>query len=173
MGNPAIFTPTRCAIDQQCRATFSISSDTLVLPRCQLCWVASVRRQVHCYISQCVQGDTLDKNLHVTELKPDCRHYCVGSLPRATRLIVHGLGVLDMHVCYLLSDTDAGRCRISLREKSAVSLLSLDIAGRVACLTGVVQSIQFDPNRATGLRWRVEMDLSTVASITQTPSGSK
>jgi hypothetical protein len=74
-----------------------------------------------------------------------------------------------MRVCYLLSDTDARRCRISLREKSAVSLLTMDIAGRVACLTGVVQSIQFDPNRVTGMRWRVEMDLSTVASTPQTP----
>jgi hypothetical protein len=78
-------------------------------------------------------------------------------------------GALDMHVCYLLSDTDAGRCRISLREKSAVSLLTLDVAGRVAFLTGVVQSIQFDAHRATGLRWRVEMDLSTVGPTLQTP----
>ena len=74
-----------------------------------------------------------------------------------------------MHVCYLLSDTDAERCRISLREKSAVSVITLDIEGRVASLTGVVQSIQFDPNRATGMRWRVEMDLSTVASMPLAP----
>jgi hypothetical protein len=74
-----------------------------------------------------------------------------------------------MHVCYLLSDTDAERCRISLREKSPVSLITLDIDGCVASLTGVVQSIRFDPNRATGMRWRVEMDLSTVASTLQTP----
>jgi hypothetical protein len=74
------------------------------------------------------------------------------------------LGALDMHVCYLLSDIDAERCRISLREKSAVSLITLDIDGRVASLTGVVQSIQFDPNRATGMPWRVEMDLLAVTS---------
>jgi hypothetical protein len=79
------------------------------------------------------------------------------------------LGALDVHVCYLLSDTDAERCRISLREKSAVSLITLDIGGRVASLTGVVQSIQFDPKRATGMRWRVEMDLSTISSLPQTP----
>jgi hypothetical protein len=76
-----------------------------------------------------------------------------------------------MHVCYLLSDTDAERCRISLREKSAVSLITLDIEGRVASLTGVVKSIRFDPKRATGMRWRLEMDLSTVASTPQTPKG--
>jgi hypothetical protein len=81
-------------------------------------------------------------------------------------------GAGDVHVCYLLSDTDAGRCRISLREKSAVSLITLDIDGRVASLTGVVRSIQFDLNRATGMRWRVEMDLSTVASTPQTPKGN-
>jgi hypothetical protein len=78
-------------------------------------------------------------------------------------------GALDMHVCYLLSDTDAERCRISLREKSAVSVFALDIEGRVASLTGVVQSIQFDPNRATGMPWRVEMDLSTVTLMPRAP----
>ena len=46
---------------------------------------------------------------------------------------------------------------------------ALDIAGSVVCLTGVVQSIQFDPNRATGIEWRVEMELSTGASKPQTP----
>jgi hypothetical protein len=80
-----------------------------------------------------------------------------------------GLGPLDMHVCYLLSDTDAERCRISLREKSPVSVMTFDIEGRVASLTGVVQSIQFDPNRATGMRWRVEMDVPTVASMPLAP----
>ena len=74
-----------------------------------------------------------------------------------------------MQVCYLLSDIDAERCRISLREKSTVSLITLDIDGRITCLTGVVQSIQFDPNRATGMPWRVEMDLSAVKSTPQTP----
>jgi hypothetical protein len=74
-----------------------------------------------------------------------------------------------MHVCYLLNDFDVKRCRTSLREKSPISLFTMDIAGRVACLTGVVQSIQFDPNRATGMAWRVEMDLSTVASTAAPP----
>ena len=75
-----------------------------------------------------------------------------------------------MYVCYLRGDNeiDVERCRISLREKSAVSLLTLDVAGRVAFLTGVVQSIQFDAHRATGLRWRVKMDLSTVGPTLQT-----
>jgi hypothetical protein len=71
-----------------------------------------------------------------------------------------------MYVCHLRDDNkiDVERCRISLSEKSAISLIILDSGGRVACLTGVVQSIQFDPERAVGTRWRVEMDLSTVAS---------
>jgi hypothetical protein len=71
-----------------------------------------------------------------------------------------------MSVCYLRNDSeiDAERCRISLREKSPITLFTLDSAGRVACLTGVVQSIQFDPNRAVGRRWRVEMHFATAAS---------
>jgi hypothetical protein len=68
-----------------------------------------------------------------------------------------------MNVCYLRDDNeiDVERCRISLRNESSVTLFTLDSAGRVACLTGVVQSIQFDPNLAGGRRWRVEMDLWT------------
>jgi hypothetical protein len=71
-----------------------------------------------------------------------------------------------MCVCYLREDNDidAERCRISLREKSPITLLTLDGAGHVVCFTGVVQSIQFDPNRAAGMRWRVEMELATAAS---------
>jgi hypothetical protein len=71
-----------------------------------------------------------------------------------------------MVVCYLRDDNeiDAERCRISLREKSPITLLTLDDAGRVVCLTGVVQSIQFDRKRSVGKRWRVEMDMATVAS---------
>jgi hypothetical protein len=70
-----------------------------------------------------------------------------------------------MYVCYLRDDnsTDVERCRISLCEKSIISLFTMDTGGRVACLTGVVHSIQFDPDRAVGTRWQVEMDLSTVA----------
>jgi hypothetical protein len=65
------------------------------------------------------------------------------------------------HDGYLRDDNeiDAERCRISLREKSQVTLFTLDGAGRVVCLTGVVLSI----HRAVGRRWRVEMDLATVA----------
>ena len=72
-----------------------------------------------------------------------------------------------MHVCYLREDNEieVERCRMSLRDKSPVTLFTLDNGGHVACLTGVVQSIQFDRKRAVGKRWRVEMDLSTVASI--------
>ena len=71
------------------------------------------------------------------------------------------VGALYMSVCYLRDDNeiDAERCRISLREKSQVTLFTLDGAGRVVCLTGVVLSI----HRAVGRRWRVEMDLATVA----------
>jgi hypothetical protein len=71
-----------------------------------------------------------------------------------------------MVVCYLRDDNeiDAERSRISLREKSPITLLTLDHAGRVVCLTGVVQSIHFDRNRAVGTRWRIEMDMATVAS---------
>jgi hypothetical protein len=73
-----------------------------------------------------------------------------------------------MSVWYLRDDNeiDAGRCRISLREKSPITLFTLDSVGRILCLTGVVQSMLFDSNRAAGTRWRVEMELSTVASCT-------
>jgi hypothetical protein len=69
-------------------------------------------------------------------------------------------------VCYLRNDSeiDAERCRISLREKSPITLFTLDSTGQVACLSEVVQSIQFDLNRAIGRRWPVEMQLATVAS---------
>jgi hypothetical protein len=71
------------------------------------------------------------------------------------------VGALNMSVCYIHSDVDAERCRISLREKSPVTLFTVDSKGRVVWLSGVVQSI----DRALGGRWRVEMDLATVASI--------
>jgi hypothetical protein len=76
------------------------------------------------------------------------------------------VGALNMGVCYLRddNDVDAERCRISLREKSPITLFTLDSAGRVSWWTGVVQSMRFDPNRAVGRRWRIEMDLATVAS---------
>jgi hypothetical protein len=71
-----------------------------------------------------------------------------------------------MIVCYLRNDSeiDAERCRISLGERSPITLFASDSAGRVSSLTGVVLSVQFDPNRAIGMRWRVEMDISTVPS---------
>jgi hypothetical protein len=77
-----------------------------------------------------------------------------------------------MVVCYLRDDNeiDVERCRISLREKSPISLLTTDNAGRVVCFTGVVQSIQFDRKRAVRRRWRVEMDMATVASTGRTAS---
>jgi hypothetical protein len=63
-------------------------------------------------------------------------------------------------MCYLRDDNevDAERCGTSLRERSPITL---DSAGRVCCATGVIQSIQFDPERAVGKRWCVEMDLWT------------
>jgi hypothetical protein len=71
-----------------------------------------------------------------------------------------------MTVCFLRDDNevDAEHCRISLREKSPITLFAVDSAGRPACLTGVVQSIEFDRHRPAGMRWRVEMDLWTAAS---------
>ena len=69
-------------------------------------------------------------------------------------------GVTNMSVCYIHNDVDAERCRISLREKSPVTLFTLDSMGRVIWLSGVVQSI----DRALGGGWRVEIDLATVAS---------
>jgi hypothetical protein len=76
-----------------------------------------------------------------------------------------------MYLCYLRDDNemDAERCQISLRDKSPMALSTLDGAGRVAYVTGFVQSIEFDPNRAIGLRWRVAMDVLTVASLSSTP----
>jgi hypothetical protein len=69
--------------------------------------------------------------------------------------------VMTMTVCYIQNDVEAERCRISLREKSLVTLFTLDSKGRVIWLTGVVQSI----DRVLGGQWRVEMELATVASI--------
>jgi len=76
------------------------------------------------------------------------------------------MGASTVCVCYLKDDNeiDAERCRISLRNKSAITLFTLDSAGRIACLTGVVQSIKFDPKRPVGTRWRVEMDMATAAT---------
>jgi hypothetical protein len=65
-----------------------------------------------------------------------------------------------MSVCYIHSDVDAERCRTSLHEKSPVTLFTVDSMGRVVWISGVVQSI----DRALGGRWRVEMELATVAS---------
>jgi hypothetical protein len=77
-----------------------------------------------------------------------------------------------MIVCYLRNDSeiDAERCRISLGERSPTTLFALDDVGRVSCFTGVVLSIHFDPSRAIGMRWRVEMDVSTVASALAKPA---
>jgi hypothetical protein len=71
-----------------------------------------------------------------------------------------------MIVCYLRNDSEieAERCRISLGDRSPTTLFALDDVGRISCVTGVVLSIQFDPSRAIGMRWRVEMDVSTIAS---------
>jgi hypothetical protein len=73
--------------------------------------------------------------------------------------MARGVGALDMSVCYLRNDSqiDAERCRISLREKARITIFALDSAGRIACLTGVIESMQFDPGRAIGMRWRVIM----------------
>jgi hypothetical protein len=43
---------------------------------------------------------------------------------------------MNMSVCYIHNDVDAERCRISLREKSPVTLFTLDSRGRVVWLTG-------------------------------------
>jgi hypothetical protein len=98
--------------------------------------------------------------------KSDCRPRRAASPPRVARFNSSVGGASNMSVCYIREDNeiDAERCRISLREKSPITLFTLDRAGRALCLTGVVQSMQFDPDRAAGTRWRVVMDLSTVAS---------
>jgi len=73
---------------------------------------------------------------------------------------VRRAGPMKMSVCYIHNDVDAERCRISLREKSPVTLFTLDSKSRVVWLSGVIQSIE----RAVGGLWRVEMDLATAAS---------
>jgi hypothetical protein len=76
-----------------------------------------------------------------------------------------------MSVCYVRNDSevDAERCRISLRDKSPIALSTMDGAGRITYMTGFVQSIELDPNRAGGSRWRIEMDVLTVASLSLVP----
>jgi hypothetical protein len=76
-----------------------------------------------------------------------------------------------MSVCYLRNDSeiDADRCRMSLRDKSPIALSTMDGADHVAYTIGFVQSIEFDPNRAVGMRWRVELDVLTVASLSSVP----
>jgi hypothetical protein len=71
-----------------------------------------------------------------------------------------------MIVYYLRNDceVDAERCRFALREKSPVALSTVDGTGRVAHVTGFVQSIEFDADRAVGMRWRVAIDVLTIAS---------
>jgi hypothetical protein len=102
-------------------------------------------------------------------LKSDCRRGCARSSPPVASFNARRMGALNMSVCYLHNDNeiDAERCRISLREKSPVTLFTRDSAGRVLCLTGVVQSIQFDPDRAIGSRWRVEMDAGRMRKARQ------
>jgi hypothetical protein len=73
---------------------------------------------------------------------------------------VRRAGVINMSVCYIHNDVEAERCRISLREKSPVTLFTPDSKGRVVWLSGVVQSIE----RALGGGWRVEIEIATVAS---------
>jgi hypothetical protein len=89
-------------------------------------------------------------------------------MPHELARIVQAIHISTVMIaCYLRDDNqiDAERCRISQRTKSPITLLTLDSAGHVVCLTGVVQSIQFDPGRDAGWRWRVEIDLETVPSI--------
>jgi hypothetical protein len=69
-------------------------------------------------------------------------------------------GVMTMSVCYIQNDVEAERCRISMREKSVVTLFTLDSNGRVVWLSGVVQSIE----RAFGGKWRVDIEIATVAA---------
>jgi hypothetical protein len=78
----------------------------------------------------------------------------------AIRFNGNQMRALNMSVCYIDSDVDAERCRISLREKSPVTLFTVQSRGRVVWLSGVVQSIA----RVFDGRWRIEMELATVAS---------
>jgi hypothetical protein len=73
---------------------------------------------------------------------------------------VHRAGVMSMSMCYIHNEVDAERCRKSLREKSTVTLFTLDSKSRVVWLSGVVRSI----DRAFGGGWRVAIDVATVAS---------
>jgi hypothetical protein len=112
----------------------------------------------------CPKCDTRQKSDDL-RLKSGCCRGSAQSQPHAPRFNCPYWGV-NMIVCYLRNDSevDAERCRFSLRDKSPLTLFTLDARGRVACLTGIVQSIQFDRNRPVGRRWRVEMDMATVAS---------
>jgi hypothetical protein len=76
-----------------------------------------------------------------------------------------------MSVCYVRNDSevDAERCRISLRDKSPIALSTIGGAGCVTYMTGFVQSIEFDPNRAVGMRWLVELEVLTVALLSSAP----
>jgi hypothetical protein len=96
-------------------------------------------------------------------LSPRLRH--TAALRRPS--IAPQAGALDVSVSYLSVDNeiDAERCRISLREKSPITLFALGGAGRASFLTGVVQSIRPEPNCAGSRRWLVEMDVLTVASV--------
>jgi hypothetical protein len=64
-----------------------------------------------------------------------------------------------MSVFYIGNDSeiDAERCWFSLGKKEPITIFGLSLEGRAACFTGVVQSIQFDPKRERGSRWRVVM----------------
>jgi hypothetical protein len=84
------------------------------------------------------------------------------------------VGAKIMFLCYLRNDSevDAELCRTSLREKSLVALSASDGAGSFAYLIGFVRSIEFNPSRTIGRRWRVEMDVLTVAPLNSTPAES-
>jgi hypothetical protein len=101
----------------------------------------------------------------------DCGLRCAPSSPRVARSNTLRVRALNMCVCYLRDDNeiDAARCRTSLRDRWPIALSTFDSPGRVAYVIGLVRSVQFDPNRAVGMRWRVEIDLLTAAALSSLP----
>jgi hypothetical protein len=68
-----------------------------------------------------------------------------------------------MGVFYICNDSeiDAERCCISMGKKLPIGVYALDSEGRMAHFSGIVQSVHFDFERPTGMRWRVVMDDSS------------
>jgi hypothetical protein len=64
-----------------------------------------------------------------------------------------------MSVFYISGDSkfEVERCWTSLGKKEPITVFGLSLEGRVACFSGIVRSIQFDPKREPGAHWRIVM----------------